>query len=496
MMIMKKYSIYLSFLTLITLALASCSKDWLEVKPKGTSLEDNYYKTPEEAFAGLVAAYDPLGKQTDDGYGPKIGTLNAAGDECYAGGESSSDVPQMQAWSNYTLDPANGPQNTFWNRNFLGVYRANVILSKLPNVPDFDASTMALYTAEAKFLRAYYYFDLVREFKNVPLFAEPVSPADAGNVTQAAPEDVLAQIEKDLNEAIPDLPEVRPISESGRVTKMAAVALLGKVILWQNNESRMIEAANLFEQVNTSPDYHLLENYGDIFNPGNKYNAESIFEIVHTSTALQDWGAWGNFEGNIMTQMIGPRSYSGPTFKPGYGCDPIIKEFADFMMNDPRYAFTILDVASIPGSNYLPGYQNSGYFMRKYAPEIAFYSTLPGEPVVNWPNNEIEIRLADTYLMEAEALVRGGGDANKAAYYLNAVRARVGLDPVAATLDNIYNERRLELATEGHRFFDLVRTGQAASVLAFKGFTSGKNEILPIPLDELYNTKLLQNPLY
>jgi len=495
-MMMKKYSIHVSLLMLISIALFSCSKDWLEAQSKGTSLEDNYYKTPEEAFSGLVAAYDPLGKQTDDGYAPKIGALNAAGDECYAGGESASDVPQMQAWSNYTLDAANGPQVTLWNRNFVGVFRCNVILSKLPDVPNLDVSTMAMYMAEAKFLRAYYYFDLVREFKNVPLFSEPVSPADAGTVTQAAPEDVFAQIEKDLNEAIPDLPEVRPSSENGRVTKMAAVALLGKVILWQNSESRMLDAANLFEQVNKSPYYHLLENYGDIFRADNKFNAESIFEIVHTSKALQDWGAWGNFEGNLMTQMIGPRSYAGPTFKPGYGCDPIIKEFADFMKNDPRFAHTILDIASIPGASYLAGYQNSGYFMRKYAPEIANFSTLAGDPVVNWPNNEIEIRLADTYLMEAEALVRGGGDLNKAAYYLNAVRTRVGLDPVDATLENIYRERRLELATEGHRFFDLVRTGQAASVLAFKGFTSGKNEILPIPLVELYNTKLVQNPGY
>jgi hypothetical protein len=118
---------------------------------------------------------------------------------------------------------------------------------------------------------------------------------------------------------------------------------------------------------------------------------------------------------------------------------------------------------------------------------------------LNWTNDEIEIRLADTYLLEAEALVRGGGTAPSgltAQDFLDKVRARVGLPSVPATLDNIYNERRLELATEGSRFFDLVRTGQAATVLASKGFQAGRNEVLPIPLAELNNTKLVQNPGY
>ena len=103
--------------------------------------------------------------------------------------------------------------------------------------------------------------------------------------------------------------------------------------------------------------------------------------------------------------------------------------------------------------------------------------------------------MADTYLMEAEALVRSG-TTGKAQFYLDAVRARVGLPSVTATLDNIYNERKFELATEGHRWYDLVRTGKAATVLAFKGFTAGKNEILPIPLKDLNNSKLIQNPNY
>jgi len=115
---------------------------------------------------------------------------------------------------------------------------------------------------------------------------------------------------------------------------------------------------------------------------------------------------------------------------------------------------------------------------------------------LNFPNDYIEIRLADTYLMEAEALIQGGGDASRAAALINAVRARVGLAPVAATMANIKAERRLELATEGHRWFDLVRWGDAPAALAFKGFKAGTNELLPIPLVDLAATKLVQNPGY
>ncbi|MDE3142501.1 MAG: RagB/SusD family nutrient uptake outer membrane protein, partial [Bacteroidota bacterium] len=165
----------------------------------------------------------------------------------------------------------------------------------------------------------------------------------------------------------------------------------------------------------------------------------------------------------------------------------------------PRYPYTVANIDSIvkaaPGRSYVAGYQNSGYFIQKYAP-LQQYVNPNAQPELNFPNDYIEIRLADVYLMEAEALVRGGGSASTAQSYLDKVRARVGLPSVPATLDNIYNERKLELATEGHRWYDLVRTGKAASALAFKGFTAGKNELMPIPLPELNNTKLVQNPGY
>ena len=495
---MKSIRIYIVLMALAALGLSSCSKSWLEIDPKGTTLESNYYKNADEAYNGLVAAYDPLGTECGATYSNKIGPLNSASDDCYAGGGSSSDVPAWQVWNNYTLDAANGIQADFWKRNFTGVYRANLLLSKLPDCP-MDAALKARFVAECRFLRGYFYFDLVRLFKNVPLFTAPLQPSEFFTVTQVSPEKVYAQIEADLNAAISVLPETVPVEENGRATKLAAKALLGKVILYQNNNSRMQAAADLFEQVNTSPNYELLSDFGMVFRADNKFNRESIFEIVHTAKQMAGWEAWPNFEGNVYTQMCGARAYVGDTYEPGWGFNPITPELVALLKGDPRYKYTVINIDSMKlagACQYEKGYQNTGYFVAKFAPLKEFYSTIGGDPVINYPNDVIEIRLADTYLMEAEALVRGGGDLGKAQHYLDAVRARVGLPSVPATLDNIYKERRLELATEGHRWFDLVRTGQAATALAAKGFVAGKHEILPIPLAELTNTKLVQNPGY
>lgn len=466
-------------------------------------MESNYYQSPDEAFAGLVAAYNPLSWTVVSSYAPKMVLLTLASDEATAGGGSNSDNPGMQAWNTYTLNAAtpNVPPD-LWSRNFTGIFRVNTMLQKVGSVPGLSSDLKTRYTAEMQFLRAYYYFDLVREFGNVPLITAVLQQSQFFTQTQAKPADVYAQIEKDLNAAIPNLPAtVDPATEGGRVTKGAAQALLGKAILFENNTSRMQEAANDLKLVNTSPNYHLLPNYADIFNPGNKFNAESIFEVVHTGAAGKGWGNWPNFDGNVGVQMVGPRGYTGPTYESasaGYGFCPVSITLVNLLKGDPRYAATIVNIDSLAKAGkctYSPGYQNTGYFINKYAPLAAFQGTVGAIPL-NWTNDEIEIRLADTYLMEAEALVRGGGDQSRAQSLLDAVRARVGLPSVPATLDNIYNERRLELATEGHRWFDLVRTGQAASVLASKGFQANKNEVLPIPLVELNNTKLVQNPGY
>ena len=492
---------------LLTVIGSGCKKSFLQAPPIGENLQSTYYSNPSEAFSGLVAVYHCLSIETasngDGSYSNKLGALNSAGDECWTGGGSSTDMNQWQVWNTNTMSAAVDPGWDFWNIDYQGIFNANLMLINLNNgVPGLSSTLKSRYIAECQFLRAYYYFELVRLFKNVPLILTPLTPSNMYDQVQAADTTVYAQIEKDLTAAIPNLPPVVVASEEGRVTQGAAEALLGKVILYENNTSRMQEAASWFEKVNGSGLYSLMPHYADVFSPANKFNSESIFEIVHTSTQDAGYGNWGNMMGNVYVAMTGPRSYNGPVYwGQGWSFNPIIPAFAKFMYGDPRYSATIADIDSIVNNSggaysYVAGNANTGLFIQKFAPLNQWVNNTSGDPHLNFPNDYIEIRLSDSYLLEAEALVRGGGNQSVAQSYLDKVRARVGLPSVPATLDNIYNERRLELATEGHRWYDLVRTGQAATVLAFKGFKAGINDKLPIPLVELNNTKLVQNPGY
>jgi hypothetical protein len=157
------------------------------------------------------------------------------------------------------------------------------------------------------------------------------------------------------------------------------------------------------------------------------------------------------------------------------------------MANDPRYEHTIIDAQAL-GASYAEGYQNTDFFVRKYAP-LSANTAGDGDIPLNWGNNIREIRYADILLMAAEALNRSGGDDATARGYVNEVRTRVGLADINTSggdlLDDIYEERRMELACEGHRFYDLIRTNRAASILSSKGFVAGTHEVLPIPQSEL-----------
>jgi hypothetical protein len=366
----------------------------------------------------------------------------------------------------------------------------------------------ARFEGEAKALRAYYYFNLVRMFKNIPLLLEPLTATNMYQVEQAKPEEVYTQIEKDLTEAMAVLPvTIATATEAGRFTQGAAKALLGKVYLY---EKKNVQAAQQLAEVNgptpgaASPfGYKLLTKFSDLWDVSNKFNSESILEETHSAAGNSDWGFWGSGrdEGNTVNVMVGPRSYerldvSAPELPSGWSFLVFTQNFFDFIKNDPRKDATLLDLNVLQAAGkvkYIAGYKNTGYFLNKFLPRKPDVSKGGGASELNYHQNTYLIRLADTYLMEAEAL---GGTGARAQALLDAVRARVGLLPVPVSITNIKNERRAELAGEGHRWFDLVRWGDAPAVLGSRGFVAGKHEVFPIPFRELQGTKLQQNKDY
>jgi hypothetical protein len=485
------------------LLLSSCSEDFLEVRPVGRVLETNFYQTEEQVFEGLVGVYDVLQWNDQEGFTMFRPLLDVASDDCHAGGSNADDQPNWVAWDAFSTNPNLGPQGGLWRKNYRGIYRANLLLEKMENTDALSAQFKSRVIAEVKFLRAKFHFDLARLFGNALVLTNTLGADDYYTVEQKPINEVLAQVEQDLNDAISDLPETVGSNELGRITKGAAQGLLGRVILYGNDDSRMSTAASSLEDVINSGLYSLEPNFGDIFKTSNEHGVESVFEIAYSDNSIADWWMFGsgNGEGNVGIQFVGMRDYNGPTYATGWGFCPVSEELATTMQGDPRFEHTIIDVDQLQGATYDPAYQNTGYFVRKYAP-LQANTAGDGAIPLNWANNVREIRYADVLLMAAEAIVRSGGNESTARNYLNQVRSRVGLQAVTATgndlLEAIYTERQMELALEGQRFFDLVRTGRAATVLAGKGFVAGTHEFLPIPQSEidLSNGALKQNSGY
>jgi len=487
------------------LMLMACSKEFIEVTPTGTYEEENYYQNQTQAYSALISVYDILKKQAG-GFENTVAMLNAGSDDFYAGGGSSTDGAGIQGFSNYQINPSTLPIS-FWSDYYQGISRANVLLVKLPSIP-MDEALKAQYAAEAKALRAYYYFQLVTMFGEVPFFTTNISKEEYYTVVKSDPAVIYAQIEQDLAEAIDLVPAtINVATEGGRLTKGAVQAILGKVFLYQGKNA---QAVPLFAEVNGTPGQtnqygnKLLTDFSDLWSIRNKFNTESILEASYTNLSNSNWGNWGSGadEGNSLNLMVGPRGFSrpegstAPEYYSGWAFNPVTLDLVEAMTGDPRFDATIANIGGLAASgsaSYTPAYQDTGYFLKKFMPKQTDVSTNGGIPELNFRQNMYVIRLADTYLMEAEAL---GGTGARAQALLDAVRARVGLASVPVSLDAIYRERRLELAGEGHRWLDLVRTGRAASVLAPRGFVAGKHEHWPVPIRETENTLITQNPAY
>lgn len=498
-----KISFAALFLISVPNIMVSCTNEDLEEKEyKGAFA--NFFRNEQECFFALVGTYDPLRKYAG-GFENMVTFYNAASDDFYAGGGSATDGAGIQGVSNWQINQTTMPAS-YWKDYYQGIARANELIKKAPEANMSDA-IKSRFISEAKTLRAIYYFDLLRIFGNIPLILNTFTVSDDFyNVPQNSPTEIYAQIEKDLLEAIPDLPMTVSGDQRGRLTQGAAKALLGKVYLYENKKDL---AAIQLADVNGTPGttsqygYKLVSDFSSLWITDNKFTTESILEVSHTNKGNSDWSFWGQGkdEGNSICIMTAPRSYTrktndAPDVVGGWAFNTVTNDLFNFMQNDPRMSSSIFNVGLLKQQNkadYSPAYMDTGYFLNKYMPTRDEVTTLPGATELNYRQNYMLIRLADTYLMEAEAL---NGTGTRAQALLDAVRSRVGLPSIPVSIQAIKDERRKELVGEGHRFFDLVRWGEAGSKLSGKGFVTGKNEIMPIPLTELTGTILKQNPQY
>ena len=483
------------------LLMVSCSDSFVNVTSQDKNSND-FFNSEAEYQDALVGAYELLQSTY---LNVMVGEI--ASDNTLAGGESATDVPGIQEIDDMIQTPVNQQLRDIWDWMYGGVNRANFIM-EYQNKTDFQNKNNVI--GQTRFLRAYYYFELVKWFGDVPLVVDKtIQFGDQYTIDRTPKADVYAQIEQDLIYAAANLPYTQ--SEAGRVTKGAAQALLGKVYLYQD---KFTEAATVLEDVINNGPYSLITDTRTvegfkifpIFENDYENNAESVFEIQYTDKEGADFGCLQCSEGNVAVGFNGIRNYTGPTFDSGFSFNVPTQDVVDEFEvgDDVRKNTAILDInawATATGATYSKGYEHTGYYNRKYIARKGDLNT--GDANLTNPNNYRAIRFADVLLMAAEALNRGGISDTRAQTYLNRVRRRAFGDTahdVSFTGSNlttaIYHERRVELVGEGHRFFDLVRTGRAAQKI--NGFVAGKNEVFPIPLIEiqLAGNRWKQNPGY
>ncbi|RKR12387.1 putative outer membrane starch-binding protein [Maribacter vaceletii] len=459
-------------------AVISCGDDFVEVDSFDENSED-YFNNEEEYQEALTATYDLLQATY---LNVMLGEI--ASDNTLAGGESATDVPGIQEVDDMTHTPINSQLGDIWSWMFAGVNRANYVL-EFKDKTDFSGKESVI--AEATFLRAYYYFELVKWFGDVPLsIDERLLFGDQDVVERTPTAEVYTQIEIDLIFASENLPSSQ--TDVGRATKGAAQALLGKVYLYQD---KFTEAANVLDNLIVTGPYDLVTDYNSMFEFEGENNIESVFEVQYTDEEGAGFDCLQCSEGNVAVGFNGIRNYTGPVFESGFSFNIPTQEVVDaFEEGDIRKDVAILDIESWAAQNsgvsFVSGNEHTGYYNRKYISRQGDLNT--GDANLTNPNNYRAIRFADVLLMAAEAHNRKAApDDIKALSYLNRVRTRAMLANVTTTGNNltadIYKERRVELVGEGHRFFDLVRTQRAAQEI--DGFTTSKNEVFPIPSIEL-----------
>ena len=469
----------ISIVIMACIVLGACD-DYLEILPEGQQNSENYFNSQQDYEDALIGVYDLLGTNY------LIHILGEiASDNSLCGGERPTDVIEWQQIDAMSHTPDNEALRNVWKWMYAGISRANYIVEFQDKV-DFDRKPELL--AENLFLRSFYYFQLVKFFGDVPMYTSGRIGIEASQSIGRSPKsEVYAQIEADLNTAIQKLPWAQ--SQPGRITRGAALALLGKIYLYQEKYDA---AADVLNQVIISGQYQLVSDYSTIFLNSNENNQESVFEIQYSiGVEGASYGQLEFSEGNVAAGFMSPRftgdkSNWGPYDDGNTFSTPVQELVNQYEPGDLRLQPTIFDIEAFastnPGLTYEERHDYTGYYNHKYM--VYQEANLPDKRISHG-NNYRAIRYSDVLLMAAEANVLATIQKNNPQDLLNQVRDRAFGDVmhrIPATLENILQERRLELAGEGHRFFDQVRTNETSSI---PGFQTGKNELFPIPRIEI-----------
>lgn len=490
-----KHNFYIFLAAVLFFSATSCKKI-LDQPVRGQYTDKDFFTSDANVLLAVNAAYTSA-TFTDGGSNALWVLGDVASDDAIKGG-SAGDQADFQYINDFNIKTNNSAVEAVWKRYFQGVFTCNVVTDGLAgNTTGISATVKTQALAQAKFLRAYYYFTLTTTYGNIPLHLKVETPLEAQKPVspQAA---IYAQIEKDCTEAAADLPNTWAGADNGRATKGAALALLAKTYLFEQKWTLAASTAKAVVDLNV---YSLLPVFADNFRAGTKTNAEAVFTVWHQAGLTP-------FQGNTLNQWFAPRTINGYGFF--YPTQSLVDNFEKSSggIDDPRLDYTV-GRAGHPyfDSAFDPSWTSTGFLSKKQCQPLSEVPVATkGDGNLNYP----AIRFADVLLIQAEALNEAGNSAD-ALVPLNRVRKRAresylydntltgfgtvptGLLPDISTTnqgqlrDIIRRERRSELALEFHRFFDIIRYGStyAQSALAdIPLFNYNANKYFPIPQSE------------
>jgi hypothetical protein len=483
-----------TILALVVLFTAGCSDSFLDKPLQGSLTQQQFPVTATDAELAVNAMY---GIMRDGNFHQGLYPINdIMSDDARKGSNPGDQSATIGPFDSFRHIPGENTLARWWNVLYEAVKRTNVVIEQVPEI-NMDASLRTRYIAEAHFLRALFYFDLVRGYGEVPIVLQ-LSPDI--RTPQSTTEEVYAQIVKDLQFAVDNLPTRAqiPTDQNGRATKGSAEGILAKVYLFMGDYPN---AEKYALNVINSGFYDLESSFEDANSVKGEYGIESVFETGALPYAEQGTDRGGDQTGNVQGVRGQPNR--------GWGFNrPSIDLQNSFEAGDPRLEATViylnetLDGVAIIGDSSTPDEtkdDNGNVIETEVYNQKVWTPTDPTKTIddvnTSHQHNVRILRYADVLLIAAEALARNAKPTD-ALVYLNRVRERARGGDAAilpditetgtdALVDIILNERRHELALEGHRFWDLVRTGKAAQVLGPLGFVAGKHEYLPIPQTEI-----------